>query len=216
MKTHYFKLISELFPYIPAITYALTLSSELACYNSVLDIGCGTASPIRFFTFQRSVGLDAYGPALNEARKRKTHTKYVKAASGRILRLFKKEFDAVVALDLIEHLDKNDGYQLINDMKKLAKKKVIIFTPNGFLPQYAKKNKYQIHKSGWTTDDFTRKGFHVKGMLGPKFLRSGGHGITKKPFIFWALFSEIAQFTYIKTRPEKAAALLAVYEHDRR
>ena len=34
-----------------------------------------------------------------------------------------KTFDAVIALDLIEHLEKKDGFKLIEMMTKIAKRK---------------------------------------------------------------------------------------------
>jgi hypothetical protein len=78
-----------------------------------------------------------------------------------------KSFDCVLALDLIEHLEKEEGFQLISMMEKIATKRVIIFTPNGLLPQQEfGGNRLQIHKSGWSVEEMREKGFRVIGILG--------------------------------------------------
>jgi hypothetical protein len=57
-------------------------------------------------------------------------------------------------------------------MENVAKKKIIIFTPNGFLRQDEYDgDKLQIHKSGWTVDEFKKLGYEVKGINGWKPLR---------------------------------------------
>ena len=59
--------------------------------------------------------------------------------------------NACVALDVIEHLVKPDGIKLMRDMETIAAKKVIFFTPCGFLPQHHTTNDdLQEHLSGWS------------------------------------------------------------------
>ena len=59
-------------------------------------------------------------------------------------------FDCVTALDVIEHIKKAEGLRLLEDMERIAKKRIVVFTPNGFLPQSVHNNNpLQIHKSGW-------------------------------------------------------------------
>ena len=43
-----------------------------------------------------------------------------------------RSFDAVIALELLEHLNKEEGYELIHNMERWARSKVIVSTPNGF------------------------------------------------------------------------------------
>jgi len=44
-----------------------------------------------------------------------------------------KSFDIVIAMDLIEHLPKSDGYKLLYEMERIARKACMIMTPNGFV-----------------------------------------------------------------------------------
>ena len=48
------------------------------------------------------------------------------------------QFDACIAIDVIEHLPKEEGLKLMEDMESIAKRKIIIFTPNGF---FGRKNR---------------------------------------------------------------------------
>jgi len=78
-----------------------------------------------------------------------------------------KTFDLVIATDLIEHLNKGEGLAFLNNAEIIAKKAIIIFTPNGFLDT----EKYQandvhseldVHKSGWTEEDFNELGYKTE------------------------------------------------------
>jgi REP element-mobilizing transposase RayT len=57
-------------------------------------------------------------------------------------------------------------------MEKIAKKKVVIFTPNGFLAQGEYyNNPWQLHRSGWTAEEMKKRGYKVLGFGGAKILR---------------------------------------------
>jgi hypothetical protein len=81
-------------------------------------------------------------------------------------------FDAVIALDVIEHLDKRAGFSLLDAMESIARACVVVMTPNGFVHQSAEPhNPYQEHLSGWTVRDFLNRGYIVRGIRGWKPLR---------------------------------------------
>ena len=116
-----------------------------------------------------------HGPSLFESKKKGIHSENIRA---NILQIeFKSNsFDAVVALDLLEHLSKQEGIELIEKAEQWAKKKVIIASPNGFIPQDAyDDNPHQRHVSGWTFEDFESMGFAVCGFHGLRCLRRELH-----------------------------------------
>ena len=137
------------------LPYYRKLERELAGMENVLDLGCGSNSPLAKVkkTFH-SVGVDIFEPAIKKSRKLKIHDEYkISSVLEADKKLKASSFDAVIALDLIEHLNKADGVKLIKMMSKLAKKKVIIFTPNGYYNQDPyEDNPYQVHRSGWGVD----------------------------------------------------------------
>jgi hypothetical protein len=187
------------------------LDTLLAPCPEVLDIGCGRCSPVQFYRKGRTVGVDLSDEYLDEARRTGTHDELRKASALEIEKEFgPAAFDACIALDLIEHLPKEGGWELLRQMEAVARRRVILFTPNGFLPQRNReREEFQEHQSGWTTEDFRSRGYQVMGMHGPKSLRGEYHGLRHRPKVLWALVSWLGQNLYCRSRPETSAALLA-------
>lgn len=198
-------------PNYPLITYLSLLRRILRGVESVLDVGCGVYSPIRFINVSRRVGLDGYAPTIQEAKLHGTHDEYVYASIDTLSELFPpRSFDAVVALDVIEHLPKEYGDIFLANLEKIAKKRVVIFTPNGFISQKSIDGDLQEHVSGWTAPEMRAKGYTVYGMYGWKKLRGGYHTLKGKPRFFWGIVSEITQYLWCFWHPESAAAILCV------
>jgi SAM-dependent methyltransferase len=192
--------------------YYNTLARELSDMESVLDVGCGARSPLaKIPKHFYSVGIDIFKPSIEASKKNKIHDKYVLSDVMSINKHYKKKsFDAVVALDLIEHIPKKDGFKLLKLMEEIARKKVIVLTPNGFYSQDPyEDNPYQIHKSGWEYEDFVKNGYACYGMRGIKSLRGEYATITLKPWIVWATLSTLSQPLYY-FMPKHAHQLLAV------
>lgn len=176
--------------------YYAMLSRELHRMKTVLDVGCGSNSPLaKIPKHFYSTGVDIHKPSITKSKNSRIHDEYKVGNVLSIGALFKeKQFDAVIALDLIEHLPKQKGWELLKKMTKLAKKKVILLTPNGFVSQHpVDGNTFQVHLSGWTVGDFRRHGFRVYGMRGLKWLRGEYATIKWKPWFFWAAISTLSE-----------------------
>lgn len=177
--------------------YYSTLQKELNGVKTVLDVACGARSPLAEFRKKfYSVGIDIFKPSIEKSKKAKLHDEY---KVGNVLNLDKffknKSFDVVVALDIIEHLEKKDGLKLLEQMEKIAKDKVIVLTPYGFTQQHSyDKNPYQIHKSGWYPKEFSKRGYKVLGMRGFRFIRGEYATIKYKPWLFWGIISTFSQY----------------------
>ena len=178
------------------IFYYHTLQRYLSNCDSVLDIGCGEDSPLgRVKKNFYSEGVDIFEESLKKSKKNKIHDKYV---SMNILKLGtkykEKSFDAVIALDVIEHFKKGTANKLIKDMEKIAKKKVILLTPNGFYKQdHINGNPHQIHHSGWSSEDLESLSYKVVGLRGLKYLKGDYATIKYKPWLLWALVSFVSE-----------------------
>ncbi|MBD3366168.1 methyltransferase domain-containing protein [candidate division WWE3 bacterium] len=218
-KLHKSKLLGTIFH-----TLDYCLQKELGDCRSALDLGCGPNSPItKCVNIEHSVGVELFKPYLKEARENRTHDEFIE---GDILELDFEEnsFDAVILIDVLEHLNKSSGKAVLERAKKWAKKKVVVTTPNGFIEQApVDENPHQAHKSGWNYNDMLSLGFEVYGLAGLKYLRRAKEeddsmddnllvSIKYKPKFFWfgiATFSQI--FTYFF--PEHAFELFCV-KHD--
>ena len=190
-------------------TSVYCLQRELKGCRSVLDLGCGPNSPLQYCrNIKYSVGVEPFKPYLKESKKRKIHDKYLNKKIEE-LDFPKNSFDAVIMIEVLEHLPKSVGLKVIEKAEKWAKKKIIVSTPNGFIKQPpVDKNLYQEHKSGYVISELAKLEFKCRGLAGLKFLRKPKNendsmgedlmvSLRFKPKIFWfavATFSQI--FTY--------------------
>jgi len=194
-------------------------SLEIALDNceSVLDVACGNNSPLmhckKTFT---STGVDIFEPYLIESKEQGIHDDYIVSD---VLELDEKiksnSYDAVIALDLIEHLPKKSGFKLLKSLERIARKKVIVFTPNGFLEQTPyDNNPWQEHQSGWDVDDFEKQGYSVKGQGGWKPLRGERSKIKFRPYFLWSRISFISH-NLLSSRPKSCFQLLCIKKFDK-
>ncbi len=193
--------------------YTDCFKKELQGCNTVLDLGCGYSSPIQYCNITFSVGVEFFETYLQTSKKKSIHNQYVRADIRKIE--FKpRSFDAVIALDVLEHLSKEEGHELIKKMEKWAKEKVILFTPNGYLWQDGwDNNPLQEHKSGWSVKELRELGFKVVGIDGWKKLRGYTSLIKYKPIHLWSIISDLTQIiTYYY--PNQAFELFAVKKNE--
>lgn len=192
--------------------YEYELEKAIGDCKTLLDLGCGYPSPIRAFSKKYfSVGVDLFEPDIEKSKKEGIHNKYVELGVMEIGRHFKEDsFECVLASDLLEHLDKEDGERLITTMENIASKKVVIFTPNGFVsqPGYGG-NPWQEHKSGWTSEEMGSKGYRVVGINGLRSLRKEFAQLRLSPKVIWQPISDITQLI-VKHAPRLAYAILCV------
>jgi len=183
-----------------------TIYNETLDCNSILDIGCGYNPGIKKTTnrMQHSVGMDTFSPSIEKAKVEKTHGEFILEDINTALeKVLDKSFDVVIALDLIEHFTKEKGIWLIKQMERIAIKKIIIFTPNGFVPQTPyDNNPWQEHLSGWEIPEMKNLGFaKILGFGGYKKLRGERFSVRFKPRLIWKFISFYTQLiTFYKPK----------------
>ena len=72
---------------------------------------------------------------------------------------------AVFLLDVIEHMEKEDGRRILALAQEVAQEQIVLFTPMGFMEQTYDKwglggDYWQLHRSGWTPEEFP--GWYIK------------------------------------------------------
>lgn len=192
--------------------YFEVLQRELRGMDSVLDLGCGSDSPLGKIKHNcYSVGVDKFKPSIAKSKQAKIHNEYRQADVLKAGAFFnKKSFDAVIALDLIEHLTKSEGNIFLKKIENIARKKIIILTPNDFYKQEEyENNPYQVHRSKWEVQEFRCRGYKVYGMRGLKYLRKEYTTIKYKPWFLWGAISVLSE-TVVYSWPTQAYQLLAV------
>lgn len=145
--------------------------------KTVLDIGCGRTPQILVEMPERHLCVDPYQPSLDSLGGR-YETRCADALT--ILNAVQPgEFEAIMLLDVIEHMPKEMGRQVIMLAAQKAARVVVLFTPLGFVHQdeddYHHEGHWHEglrHVCGWTPDEFEgawlfAKGAHLKGRAVP-------------------------------------------------
>lgn len=182
------------------------LVRELKGCDTVLDLGCGYNSFLQYAAPKFSAGVEYFMPYLLESRKKGIHDFYVRA-DIRDAGFRPDSFDAVLLLNVIEHMDRQSVFSLLNKAALIARKKVVVISPNGFLNQgSADGNELQAHKSGWRPSELAGQGFKAHGVNGLIIFRKDSHRadqqgyedsllstIRFKPRLFWLIVAELSQ-----------------------
>ena len=186
--------------------------------RTALDLGAGPGSPISAHRpGVRVVAVDVHAPALEEARRLGAYDAYLQAD---VLTADRDEllapnggepYDIVTLYDVIEHLPKRQGLELLERCDELASKFVLVSTPTGFLEQGPEEgNEHQRHLSGWFPHDFEGLGYETYGATGTRLLR----GYTSGPryaFPGWGtLDALVAKAAGIRRHPRLAFHTIAV------
>lgn len=142
--------------------------------ESLLSLCCGIGLELNGLRTPNVTAVDAAPQYLKEVKHRCSQAKTV--CSDALV--FTKEqpdnsFDVISIIDGIEHLDKKTGLKLIDEMKRVAKKEILLFTPQGHAEDGYLKNEphdawgisgadhFQLHRSGWTALELKDLGFEI-------------------------------------------------------
>jgi 2-polyprenyl-3-methyl-5-hydroxy-6-metoxy-1,4-benzoquinol methylase len=201
------------------------LQRELKECETVLDLGCGPNSPLQYCkNIKYSVGVETFEPYLIESRKRKIHSEYI-AKSIMDVDFSENSFDAVIMIEVLEHLPDKDGLEILKRIEKWAKKVVLVSSPNGFLDQKElDNNPLQKHLSGWDYKRMVLLGYKCYGLAGLRQLRQevqdstmGDNIMTSmkySPKWMWFIVATLSQmFTYYF--PKNAFELFSVKRRKR-
>lgn len=72
-------------------------------------------------------------------------------------------YDLVLAIDILEHFDKEQGFEFLRALQRVSRGAVLISTPKDFHEQEVEANPLENHRSHWVEADLQQRGF--TGML---------------------------------------------------
>ncbi|MCW3999777.1 MAG: class I SAM-dependent methyltransferase [Candidatus Bathyarchaeota archaeon] len=133
--------------------------------ESILDVGCGNGKLIRTLTEKRdifSVGIDIFLPYLKTCKTKHTYDEFV-MCDVRFLPFTRKSFDAILCSEVLEHLNKNEGLRVIQNLECLSTNITILAMPVGeYSQEPIDNNPNQAHKSVWRPIEMKKLDYVVR------------------------------------------------------
>ncbi len=141
----------------------------------VLDIGCGVA-PMNYFRPKLHILVEPWRQYADILSYRSAGDKSViilrAGALEALAQLADNSVDSVFLLDVIEHLEKEEGVKVLGECERVAREQIVVFTPLGFMAQHVDARDgdgwgldgvtVQEHRSGWVPEDFSAPWtFHI-------------------------------------------------------
>ena len=134
----------------------------------VLDIGCGIM-PMNYFRPKVHLMVEPWLEYSDILAHRHSGDKSVvimrTGALEALCHLADNSVDSIFLLDVIEHLEKEEGRKVIVESERVAREQIVIFTPLGYMPQHMESSQadgwglggsaVQEHRSGWEPEDFS-------------------------------------------------------------
>lgn len=148
----------------------LDLARRIGQADTILDLGCGyNASPVSNQVLKIScsklVSVDAHPPCIMHLTNSDAAAKDWDIQMSDIISYVENmqtDFDCVLLLDVLEHLTKTDGQDLLANLKQHTKR-IVIWLPLGNCPQDPYDgNERQLHQSTWHENDLMALGFNVE------------------------------------------------------
>jgi len=144
-------------PFTRLRAYEDVLKKHLGDANTVLDIGCGEGR-YKVFSHYVSTGVDIDEPSLAKAKENGYYNKLYLRDITQLK--FNVRYDAIVSIQNIEHLTKEDGIKFLDKIEQYANKRIIVMTTWGYFPFPAHDgNSFQEHKCGWLPTEFEKRGY---------------------------------------------------------
>ena len=145
--------------YIQHTRIILNLVSKFGM-GKILDVGCGDGyiTSLFFEKFKDVVGIDISETAIKIAREKNPGVTFA-VASCTNLPFSDESFDTIVASEVIEHLNYNDGKSFLKEARRVLtpKGRIIISTPN--LSNLYMKYLQVISKNPEHLKEYTKKEF---------------------------------------------------------
>jgi 2-polyprenyl-3-methyl-5-hydroxy-6-metoxy-1,4-benzoquinol methylase len=180
--------------------------------KTVLDLGCGDGEFMKGISEVEGwniTGVELFESSIKKAKKKSLYSEIIRGDVSKLPKnVVSKKYDVVFASQVLEHLKKSEGKKAIKIWQCLAKKRLVITTPVGFIEfspiedrakMQSLTNPLQKHLSGWTPKELESLGFVVRGQ-GLKLVYGPGGIARKFPSlmnffsILFFVFSPLAYF----------------------
>ena len=140
-------------------------------FNSFLDIGCGryNIDPsinhewwVFFNNIKEKTGIDFSIEELTSKKKNYPNANFIWGDALDEIKKLDKNFDLVMCHQMIEHISKEKGIELVKEIIRVSKKAIFITTPFEWNDNEnavrIHNNSLEKHQCLWTVNDFEKLG----------------------------------------------------------
>jgi SAM-dependent methyltransferase len=161
-------IFNKIRPYIPFSALNTVWRKLDKNSRTILDVGCGKGEPMTFINRKgkfKAVGIDIFKPYLEKSKRKGVYQDLI-LGDVRFLPFKENSFDAIICLEVLEHLEKQYGEYLLSELERVARKQILLTTPVGRYELHPfEGNPYQEHKHIWSPEELKEKGYNkVRGV----------------------------------------------------
>ncbi len=133
----------------------------------ILDVACGKGKWGFLIRIEQSprriVGVDIWLPNLYFVKHHRIYDEVIRC-DVRALPFRDTSFDLTLCCEVLEHLSKENGSGLLDEVCRITREKVIVTTPNVWIDTDTEFNPYQKHVTLYRPKELRKKGFKVRGI----------------------------------------------------
>ena len=154
------------------IMFALSLLPSNVDGLKILDLGAGEGFwgwkiRIKLEGIPLLVGVDIDGERVKKVKKLNIYDYFFENDARIYVKTIEDNyFDITIFSHVIEHLSKDDGYEILDQLKRITKKLLLIPYPDGdwLSKGYDEKSRayHNLHNSIWREKDFRKLGFNTR------------------------------------------------------
>jgi len=156
------------------------IQREIELGDTVLDLGCGIMQATHPLKCKSVLGADIWSTYLDHMKNDYPTIRLEMSETGRFM---DDSYDIVLCLDVIEHLSLSLALIVLDELKRICRKKAIIYTPTKFednaQPEEGAwgmgENHYQDHQCLIKRMELLTRGYRIKNPMG-----DGWYGIYTK------------------------------------
>ncbi|MEM1515812.1 MAG: class I SAM-dependent methyltransferase [Candidatus Bathyarchaeia archaeon] len=131
----------------------------------ITDVGCGYGEWGALLRRRRRsfylIGVDIWKPHLIKLRKTCIYNELIQIDAPKLP--FKdKSVNISLACEVLEHLNKEAGYELIKELERVSRDLVIISTPLNWPQEDIYGNPHEKHLSEWTPHELSNLDYKIK------------------------------------------------------
>lgn len=79
-------------------------------------------------------------------------------AMGILPEIADRQYDLVMAIDILEHLEPSQGIEFLRQCRRIARRMLLVSTPKTFVEQDVEANPFENHRSLWSREDLAAQG----------------------------------------------------------